>query len=162
MGAGWDIQPERCPFIQAGRRRWQAWKHPGVGRQGCWVLLPDTAAQAFLFSHSRVCRLLCGPYRTMTHTCPAARHSVNPCIQVPSAPANRGKPLGIHPGQGTSSNDSLQNCPPRIAPYLLGHPGAPTTPLLLLVSFKNESLWLSHLDSRGDQRDGGGRQGVLW
>jgi hypothetical protein len=40
-----DIQSESHPLIQAGRRRWQAWKHPRVGRQGCWVPLPDPAAQ---------------------------------------------------------------------------------------------------------------------
>lgn len=95
----------------------------------------------------------------MTHTSPAARHAVNPCTPVPWAPGIQGSwPWCLWAkGQGamvacrtTPQDTSLPTRAPRSPCHL---------PPLLLVSFKNESIWPPHLDSRGDQREQGGLGG---
>lgn len=81
---------------------------------------------------------------------------LTPAFKYPQPLPTEASRSGYIQAKGPVVMTACRTAPPRIAPYLLGHPEAPTTPLLLLVSFKNESLWLSHLDSRGDQREWGG------
>lgn len=94
----------------------------------------------------------------MTHTVQLPDTVLTPAPQSPRPRSPSAMPR-VPPARGSKTNGPHRGATPSLSLPARHRPPCHFPPLLL-VSFKNQSIWLPHLDSRGDQREEGRQDGV--